>query len=99
LPGFVDPIKLTAVVKPAISPSGHVMSYATWSRCLSQNPVCPLTKQPLKKRELVVLTWDNIEQYKDKIIWDCTKAITEAKPKEPKKATEKNEDYEEDVVV
>jgi hypothetical protein len=29
LPGFIDPITLEAVVKPAISPYGHVMGYYT----------------------------------------------------------------------
>lgn len=30
LPGFVDPITLDEVVKPAISKYGHVMGYVTW---------------------------------------------------------------------
>eukprot|EP01087_Luapelamoeba_hula_P024619 TRINITY_DN9446_c0_g1_i1.p1 TRINITY_DN9446_c0_g1~~TRINITY_DN9446_c0_g1_i1.p1 ORF type:complete len:662 (+),score=151.67 TRINITY_DN9446_c0_g1_i1:3-1988(+) len=67
LPGFVDPITLEEVEQPAISPSGHVMSYSSWSRCLMGTNICPLTKQPLKKRDLVILTWDNIAQYKDMI--------------------------------
>ncbi|KAL6051980.1 Ubox domain containing protein [Balamuthia mandrillaris] len=69
LPGFVDPITLDEVIQPAISPSGHVMGYKSWSRCLSSSEgICPLTKQPLKKRDLVLLTWDNIDQYIDKIV-------------------------------
>ncbi|CAG8780670.1 12179_t:CDS:10, partial [Cetraspora pellucida] len=61
LPGFIDPITLEEVVKPAISP------YDSWVRCLSSEPkknICPLTKKPLTKRELVILTMDNIEQYR-----------------------------------
>ncbi|CAG8735272.1 12437_t:CDS:2, partial [Cetraspora pellucida] len=67
LPGFIDPITLEEVVKPAISPYGHVMGYDSWVRCLSSEPkknICPLTKKPLTKRELVILTMDNIEQYR-----------------------------------
>ncbi|ORX57097.1 hypothetical protein BCR36DRAFT_395252 [Piromyces finnis] len=71
LPGFTDPITLEEVVKPAISPYGHVMGYDSWVRCLN-NPdcknKCPITKKPLTKRELVILTFENIEQYRDKII-------------------------------
>ena len=33
LPGFIDPITLEAVVKPAISPYGHVMGYDTFIFC------------------------------------------------------------------
>ncbi|KAF0384656.1 Homeodomain-like DNA binding domain-containing transcription factor [Gigaspora margarita] len=71
LPGFIDPITLEEVVKPAISPYGHVMGYDSWVRCLSSEPkknICPLTKKPLTKRELVILTMDNIEQYRSKIV-------------------------------
>ncbi|CAG8702736.1 5798_t:CDS:10, partial [Funneliformis caledonium] len=67
LPGFIDPITLEAVVKPAISPYGHVMGYDSWVRCLSSETkknICPLTKKPLTKRELVILTKDNIDQYR-----------------------------------
>lgn len=71
LPGFTDPITLEEVIKPAISPYGHVMGYDSWVRCLN-NPdcknKCPITKKPLTKRELVILTFENIEQYRDKII-------------------------------
>ncbi|KAJ2761355.1 hypothetical protein H4S06_001248 [Coemansia sp. BCRC 34490] len=74
LPELIDPITLEPVAKPAISPYGHVMDYNSWVRCLmfppegSQRNVCPLTKKPLSKRDLVVLTYDNIEQYRDKIV-------------------------------
>ncbi|ORX68667.1 hypothetical protein DL89DRAFT_236482 [Linderina pennispora] len=73
LPDLIDPITLEPVCKPAISPYGHVMGYNSWVRCLmfppegSQRNICPLTKKPLSKRDLVILTFDNIEQYRDKI--------------------------------
>ncbi|KAJ1929439.1 hypothetical protein IWQ60_001186 [Tieghemiomyces parasiticus] len=71
LPGFTDPITLDPVVKPAISPYGHVMGYDNWVRCLTTGDnrnTCPLTKKPLSKRDLVVLTHDNIEEYRDRIV-------------------------------
>ena len=71
LPGFVDPITLEEVKKPAISPFGHVMSYDSWLRCLTSEAtknICPLTKKLMHKRDLVVLTHDNIDQYRSKIV-------------------------------
>ncbi|KAL7315224.1 hypothetical protein PS15m_006701 [Mucor circinelloides] len=72
LPGFIDPITLDEVIKPAISTYGHVMGYDSWVRCLTnwegKKNICPLTKKPLTKRDLIVLTPDNIEAYRDKII-------------------------------
>jgi len=69
LPGFTDPITLDQVIKPAISPYGHVMGYDSWCKCLSgSGSTCPLTKKPLSKRELVLLTFENIEEYREKIV-------------------------------
>ena len=99
LPGHIDPITLEEVVKPAISPYGHVMryalrahrgparppppltrltrmlwweapapSYSSWIKCLENAEICPLTKKPLKKSDLVVLTHANIDRYRDKIV-------------------------------
>ncbi|KAJ3326283.1 palmitoyltransferase akr1 [Boothiomyces sp. JEL0866] len=67
LPGMIDPITLQPIIKPAISPYGHVMGYDTWLRCLSskeQKNICPMTKNPLTKRELVILTFENIDEYR-----------------------------------
>ncbi|KAJ3056246.1 hypothetical protein HK097_007606 [Rhizophlyctis rosea] len=82
LPGFTDPITLDEVVKPAISPYGHVMGYDSWIRCLSNEEkknICPLTKKPLTKRELVVLTHDNIAKYRDQIV-NMSHKVTNAEP-------------------
>ncbi|KAI8084500.1 uncharacterized protein BX664DRAFT_387233 [Halteromyces radiatus] len=72
LPGFIDPITLDEVEKPAISKYGHVMGYDSWVRCLTnwegKKNICPLTKKPLTKRDLVVLTLENIEEYRDRIL-------------------------------
>ncbi|EFJ45729.1 hypothetical protein VOLCADRAFT_93895 [Volvox carteri f. nagariensis] len=68
LPGFLDPITLEPVVNPAISPYGHVMGLATWKAVLAENRRCPFTKQPLKVEALTVLTKNNIERYRSRII-------------------------------
>ncbi|KAF9982869.1 hypothetical protein BGZ65_002417 [Modicella reniformis] len=72
LPGFIDPITLEVVVKPAISKYGHVMGYDSWIRCLLQEGAtkntCPLTKKPLTKRDLTILTFENIDEYRIKIV-------------------------------
>ncbi|KAI9202223.1 uncharacterized protein BJ171DRAFT_515227 [Polychytrium aggregatum] len=71
LPGFIDPITLDEVVRPAISPYGHVMGYDTWLRCLMSETarnICPITKKPLHKRELAILTFENIDEYRSKIL-------------------------------
>jgi hypothetical protein len=69
LPGIVDPITCLPMRVPAISPYGHVCEYETWLKCLqSSGNVCPFTKKPLKKRELTILTNDNIDEYRPKIL-------------------------------
>ncbi|KAF9116625.1 hypothetical protein BGX27_001035 [Mortierella sp. AM989] len=72
LPGFIDPITLEVVEKPAISKYGHVMGYDSWIRCLLQEGstknICPLTKKPLTKRDLTILTFENIDEFRDKIV-------------------------------
>lgn len=70
LPGFIDAITQVEVIRPAISPYGHVLSYDTWLKCLlngDRKNTCPLTNQPLHKRQLIFLTFENIEMYRDKI--------------------------------
>lgn len=69
LPGFLDVITNSELIEPAISPYGHVLSYSTWLKCLSAEPknTCPFTKKLIKKRDLIILTWENVDRYKDKI--------------------------------
>ncbi|KAL9658489.1 hypothetical protein ABK040_006029 [Willaertia magna] len=69
LRGVIDPITQYEIEKPAISPFGHVLGYNTWIKILNSEPknTCPFTKQILRKRALVKLTYDNIDEYKDKI--------------------------------
>lgn len=66
---FVDMITKQQVMKPAISPYGHVLGWETWMRVLRQNPkdTCPFTKKPLKRRQLFKLNIDNFGEYRSKI--------------------------------
>ena len=68
LPDFMDPITLEPVIRPAISPYGHVMGAATWKAVLAEQGLCPFTKKPLRWEQCRVLTKGNIEAYKDSII-------------------------------
>jgi len=70
LPGFVDPITQMQVVEPALSPYGHVMGYETWCKILrteGMKDTCPFTRQSLKRRQLVKLTHENVEEHRHKI--------------------------------
>eukprot|EP00486_Rosalina_sp_Unknown_P000837 CAMPEP_0201565916 /NCGR_PEP_ID=MMETSP0190_2-20130828/5343_1 /ASSEMBLY_ACC=CAM_ASM_000263 /TAXON_ID=37353 /ORGANISM="Rosalina sp." /LENGTH=567 /DNA_ID=CAMNT_0047983969 /DNA_START=310 /DNA_END=2013 /DNA_ORIENTATION=+ len=68
LPDFQDIITGSVIVKPAISPHGHVLGYDTWTKILrttKQKNTCPFTLQHMTRRSLVKLTKDNIDQYKE----------------------------------
>ena len=51
--GFIDVMTYEEVVKPAISPYGHVLGYDTWIRVLNREPknTCPFTKQVGRGRD------------------------------------------------
>jgi len=68
VPEIIDPITLEPVIRPAISPYGHVMGAATWRAVLAENSTCPFTKQPLRFEQCKILTVHNIESFRDEII-------------------------------
>jgi len=71
LKGMTDMMTGEAMVKPAISPYGHVMEYDSWTSILRNAKTknkCPFTQQKLTRRQLVKLDAGNIEQYKDQIV-------------------------------
>ena len=65
---MIDPITLEPVINPAISPYGHVMGMATWKAVLAEHKRCPFTKQHLSWEQCTVLTHNNIDKHKDRII-------------------------------
>lgn len=68
LPDMIDMVTMQPVVTPAISPFGHVMGMATWRAWLSENKVCPFTRNVLSIEQCTILTKNNIDKYKDKIV-------------------------------
>lgn len=68
VPDLIDPITLEPVIRPAISPYGHVMGIATWKAVLAERKTCPFTKQPLSWEGCRVLTKSNYQLYADRII-------------------------------
>eukprot|EP00033_Pygsuia_biforma_P003848 GCRY01004216.1.p1 GENE.GCRY01004216.1~~GCRY01004216.1.p1 ORF type:complete len:476 (-),score=70.01 GCRY01004216.1:14-1441(-) len=67
LPGRMDPITMDEIEVPALAPSGYVMDYSSWLQCLENDAVCPFTKTPIIKDELVILTLKNIDEFRSQI--------------------------------
>ena len=67
LPDLIDNITMQPVVTPAISPYGHVVGIATWRACLSENRICPFTRNPLTIEQCTILTKNNIGRYRGRI--------------------------------
>lgn len=68
LPGVLDPITLEPIVRPAMSPYGHVMGLATWNAVIAEQGKCPFTQQPVRREQIILLTHANIERHRDSII-------------------------------
>jgi hypothetical protein len=68
IPCAIDFLTKETIKVPAISPDGYILDYKTWLWSLSQRPVDPFTQNHLTKRQLVVLTTENYDQYADKIL-------------------------------
>lgn len=65
--GAIDSITKEVIRVPAISPDGYLLDYNTWLKIITQTGCDPYTRNHLTKRSLVVLNFDNIDQYRDKI--------------------------------
>jgi hypothetical protein len=68
LPDAIDFITGEVMRVPAISPDGYVLDYRTWVESLSEKAVNPFTQNRLTKRQLVILTIENFQEYADKIV-------------------------------
>jgi hypothetical protein len=68
LPDTLDLITGEVMRVPAISPDGYVLDYKTWVDSLAEKPVNPFTQTKLTKRQLVILTTENIDEYAHKIV-------------------------------
>ena len=71
LRGYEDPIYPEKLTRPEIcncKTKVHVANHSTWMRMLKTKQQCPYNpKQVLTRRNLIKLTYDNFEMYKDKI--------------------------------
>jgi len=71
IPKFIDPLTHSKIKTPAISPYGHVCEYETWTKVLrtpGAKNICPFTRKPLTRRQLVKLSPENFKQFQGKII-------------------------------
>ena len=69
LPGMIDRVTGNPMNFPAMSPDGYVLDYFTWMTLLEKEGVNPFTNRPIySKDELVLLTPDNIEEYRSQIV-------------------------------
>ena len=67
LPGEVDFVTKTEIRVPTMSPDGYILDYNTWLNILKEKPEDPFTNKHINKRQLVVLTRKNIDEYRDRI--------------------------------
>ena len=64
----IDSITKEEIKVPAMSPDGYVLDYSTWLNIIKEKAENPFTRAHIKtKRELVLLTKKNIDEYRDKI--------------------------------
>lgn len=68
IPNMIDDITGEKIRVPAISPDGYVLDYNTWISTLKDHKENPFTRAPVTKRQLIILTHENIDEYKDKIV-------------------------------
>jgi len=71
MPKFVDPFTNSEIKTPAISPYGHVCEYDSWTKVLrtpGAKDICPFTRNPVTRRQLVKLCEENIDEFMGKIL-------------------------------
>lgn len=68
IPNEIDQITKSKMKVPTISPDGYVLDYSTWLKHLKNSKENPFTGIPVRRRQLVVLTFKNIEEYVKKIV-------------------------------
>lgn len=67
--GYIDQITMQEMRIPAMSPDGYILDYSTWLKILKDKNINPFTTNHISsKRNLVILTVDNVDQYRDKIV-------------------------------
>jgi hypothetical protein len=67
MPDANDPLTGEKMRVPTMSPDGYVFDYNSWIKTRKSDCVNPYTRDIVKKRDLIVLTTENFDQFKDKI--------------------------------
>ena len=66
--GCFDLITCQRIFVPAISPYGTVLDYETWMKIISSTQMDPIEMKPVtNKRQITILSQDNIQYYRNKI--------------------------------
>lgn len=63
----IDGITNEIIKVPALSPDGYLLDYNTWLKFITKNAKDPFTQNHINKRQLIILTKENIDEYRDKI--------------------------------
>lgn len=66
-PKEIDFITKTEIKVPAMSPDGYILDYQTWLSLLKERSQDPFTGKKINKRQLVILTKKNVDEYRDQI--------------------------------
>ena len=64
---YVDQITTQAMVVPTLSPDYFVLDYSTWIALLRREEKNPFTMREMTEKDLIILTEQNFEKYRDKI--------------------------------
>jgi hypothetical protein len=67
IPDAIDPLTGEKMQVPTMSPDGYVLDYNSWMKTKKMDCINPYTQEVVKKRDLIVLTIDNFEEFKHKI--------------------------------
>jgi hypothetical protein len=62
LVNYIDQLTGKNILFAAMSPDGYVLDYYTWVECLKKERCNPFTRRPMFLRDLVMVTFDNIEE-------------------------------------
>jgi len=68
LPNVADPVTGLEILRPSMSPWGHVMEHESWTKVLICTKACPFTFNIVSRRDLTRITKWNVDEYRDKVI-------------------------------
>jgi hypothetical protein len=78
LENYIDQITAQKILIPAVSPDFYLLDYTTWCKTLQKNSQNPFTRNHLTRRQLIFVTYDNVQELAPKIV-----NLNESRPKNP----------------